>query len=59
MIRAVEFERTILREKNISRQIEDYCNEFEITREQIIEIKYTKANDGTVRASALLVYEED
>ena len=29
-----------------------------ITKDKIIDIKYTKANDGTVRASALLLYEE-
>lgn len=58
MIRSVEFTKRYLGDKDVSQQLAEFCNNYMITKDKIIDIKYTKANDGTVRASAMLVYEE-
>lgn len=58
MIRSVEFTKRCLGDKDVSKQLAEFCNNYRITKDKIVDIKYTKANDGTVRASAMLVYEE-
>lgn len=58
MIRSAEFTKNYLGDKDVSKQLEDFCNKNMITKDKIVDIKYTSANDGTVRASAILVYEE-
>lgn len=58
MIRSAEFTKNYLGDKDVPKQLEDFCNMHMITKDKIVDIKYTNANDGTVRASAMIVYEE-
>lgn len=57
MIKGIEFEKNMLCDYDVAVQVAEFCNSHCITKDMIIDIKYTKANDGTCRASAMLIYE--
>ena len=58
MIKGIEFTKSMLCDKDVAVQVADYLNHYHITKDKIVDIKYTKANDGTCRASAMLIYED-
>ncbi len=58
MIKGIEFTKSILCDKDVAVQVAEFCNTHGITKDRIIDIKYTKANDGSWRASAMLLYED-
>lgn len=56
MIKGIEITKETLYDRDVAIQVAEFCNTHNITKDKIIDIKYTKANNG--RASALLLYEE-
>ncbi len=58
MMKGIEFTKSMICDKDVAVQVAEFCNAHNITKDRIIDIKYTKANDGTCRASAMLLYED-
>lgn len=58
MIKSVTFRCRYVCDKEVARQIADYCNLHGITKDMIILCKVDHATDGTVRENGSLVYEE-
>lgn len=58
MIRGIEFTKSMICDKDVAVQVAEFCNRHNITKNEIVDIKYTKANNGIVRASAMLLYED-
>ncbi len=58
MIRGVEFTKNMICDKDVAVQVAEFCNAHKISKDRIIDIKYTKANNGTCCAFAMLIYED-
>lgn len=59
MVKGIEFTKRMICDNDVAVQVANYCNDHNITKDKVIDIKYTAANDGTVRASAMLIYEDE
>ena len=59
MIKGISFEKRMICESGVVYQVADFCNRNGITRDKVIDIQYTSANDGTCRESAMLLYESE
>ncbi len=58
MIKGIEFTKSMICDRDVAVQVADFCNTHNITKDRIIDIKYTKANNGTCYASSMLIYED-
>ena len=58
MIRSETFSCRYICDKEVARQIADYCNLHGITKDMIILCKIDHATDGTVRENGYLVYDD-
>lgn len=58
MIKGIEFTKSMICDKDVAVQVAEFCNAYNVTKDRIIDVKYTKANNGTCRASAMLIYED-